>query len=67
MSLCRRALSSWLPAPRIEQIGLSDKVRRLIPRVLRALEVQNLFEVAEATAIAAEERKESRGAHARGL
>ena len=31
-----------------------------------ALELQNLFEVAEATAIAADERTESRGAHSRG-
>jgi len=29
------------------------------------LELQNLFEVAEATAIAADERTESRGAHSR--
>jgi succinate dehydrogenase / fumarate reductase flavoprotein subunit len=32
---------------------------------IEALEMQNLFEVAEATAITANERKESRGAHAR--
>ena len=32
---------------------------------MEALELQNLFEVAEATAIAAAERTESRGAHSR--
>jgi succinate dehydrogenase / fumarate reductase flavoprotein subunit len=32
---------------------------------IEALELENLFEVAEATAIAAEGRTESRGAHAR--
>ena len=32
---------------------------------IEALEMQNLFEVAEATAVTANERKESRGAHAR--
>ena len=32
---------------------------------MEALELDNLLEVAEATAIAAEERRESRGAHAR--
>jgi len=32
---------------------------------VEALEMQNLFEVAEATAITANERRESRGAHAR--
>ena len=36
-----------------------------IPRVLKRLELQNLLEVAEATAITAEARTESRGAHAR--
>ncbi len=51
--------------PRIEQIGLSDKSEAFNTARIEALEVQNLFEVAEATAIAAEERKESRGAHAR--
>lgn len=51
--------------PRIEQIGLSDKSAAFNTARIEALEVQNLFEVAEATAIAAEERKESRGAHAR--
>ncbi|HNG59934.1 MAG TPA: succinate dehydrogenase flavoprotein subunit [Cellvibrionaceae bacterium] len=50
---------------RIEQIGLSDKSAAFNTARIEALEVQNLFEVAEATAIAAEERKESRGAHAR--
>ena len=39
----------------------------MIKRLARieALELHNLFEVAEATAITAEVRKESRGAHAR--
>ena len=32
---------------------------------IEAFELQNLFEVAEATAISAEQRTESRGAHAR--
>jgi succinate dehydrogenase / fumarate reductase, flavoprotein subunit len=51
--------------PRIENIGLSDKSQAFNTARIEALEVQNLFEVAEATAIAAEVRKESRGAHAR--
>ncbi len=50
---------------RIENIGLTDKSNAFNTARIEALEVQNLFEVAEATAIAAEERKESRGAHAR--
>ncbi len=50
---------------RIENIHLQDKSQAYNTARLEALELHNLFEVAEATAIAAEERKESRGAHAR--
>jgi len=50
---------------RIANIKLSDTSMAYNTARLEALELQNLFEVAEATAIAAEERKESRGAHAR--
>ncbi len=51
--------------PRIENCKLEDKSQAFNTARLEALELQNLFEVAEATAITAEERKESRGAHAR--
>ncbi|WNO07738.1 succinate dehydrogenase flavoprotein subunit [Teredinibacter sp. KSP-S5-2] len=50
---------------RVDNLCLADKSRAFNTARIEALEVQNLFEVAEATAIAAEERKESRGAHAR--
>ncbi len=50
---------------RVESLSLADKSSAFNTARIEALEVQNLFEVAEATAIAAEERKESRGAHAR--
>ncbi len=50
---------------RVDNIELQDKTMSFNTARIEALEVQNLFEVAEATAIAAEERKESRGAHAR--
>lgn len=51
--------------PRIENIALVDKSSTFNTSRIQALELQNLLEVAEATAISAEGRNESRGAHAR--
>jgi len=51
--------------PRVEGVGVGDKTRAFNTARIEALELQNLFEVAEATAISAEQRTESRGAHAR--
>lgn len=51
--------------PRIESVGVADKTQAFNTARIEALELQNLFEVAEATAVPAEIRTESRGAHAR--
>jgi succinate dehydrogenase / fumarate reductase flavoprotein subunit len=50
---------------RTENIHLADKSSRFNTARVEALELLNLLEVAEATAISANERKESRGAHSR--
>ena len=50
---------------RVENVVLADRSSAFNTSRVECLELQNLFETAEATAIVAEARDESRGAHAR--
>ena len=52
-------------AARIENLEIRDKSKVFNTARIEALELQNLIEVARATMISAEARKESRGAHSR--
>ncbi|MDB9705061.1 succinate dehydrogenase flavoprotein subunit [Gammaproteobacteria bacterium] len=50
---------------KIDKLHLQDKSAAFNTNRVEAIELQNLFEVAEATAISSLQRTESRGAHAR--
>jgi succinate dehydrogenase / fumarate reductase flavoprotein subunit len=50
---------------RVENVVLADRSNAFNTSRIECLELQNLFETAEATAVVAEARDESRGAHAR--
>ena len=50
---------------RVENVALADRSNAFNTSRIECLELQNLFETAEATAVVAEARDESRGAHAR--
>ncbi|MDB4021491.1 succinate dehydrogenase flavoprotein subunit [Litorivicinus sp.] len=50
---------------RIANLVIQDKSKAFNTARMEALELQNLFEIAEATAISSDERTESRGAHSR--
>ena len=50
---------------KVDNLHLIDKSDAFNTSRVEAIELQNLFDVAEATAISAYERNESRGAHAR--
>jgi succinate dehydrogenase flavoprotein subunit len=50
---------------RLQHVHLQDKSNAFNTARIEALELDNLYEVALATAVSAEGRKESRGAHAR--
>ena len=50
---------------KVDNLHLKDKSDAFNTSRVEAIELQNLFEVAESTAISAYQRTESRGAHAR--